>query len=161
MRRYLALKRRISAIETRRLKRVAAINEQASKQAEPAWDELNAIGARLWHIAGPVIEHLGAGKRTAVLTSGTIKLQRSPDSLKITDEKKALKRISDLGWSSKAVQVKRTIKKDALKRLLTSGGSRRNMAGTLWVDGSDLLYIDGNVKVDQEIIATHDDSEDS
>ena len=157
VRRYLTLKRRIADIEKRRDAKVEAINEQASKQAEPLSDELNTIGARLWQLAGPVIEHLGGGKRTAALTSGTIKLQRSPDSLEITDEARALRRIADLGWSGKAVQVKKSIKKDPLKKLLKTGGARRTMAGTRWVDGIDLLYINGNVKVDQEVIPTSDD----
>ncbi len=157
VRRYLTLKRRIADIEKRREAKVSEINEKASTQAEPLWDELNSIGGRLWDLAGPVIAHLGGGKRTAVLSTGTIKLQRGQDSLVITDESRALKRIADLGWSGTAVQVKRSIKKKELKDLLNAGGRRRTMAGTRWVDATDMLYINGNVKVDQEVIPTIDD----
>lgn len=148
VREYLQIVRQVDDLEAKRKDEVAQINKEYGDKSEPLIDRRGEIADRLYELAAILIGDRDK-KSFLQLTTGKLSFRKSPDSIRITDESKAMRRIASLGWSSTAIKVERSIRKPELKKLLKGKSGPKTIAGTEWAPGEKLLYIDDKVKLDR------------
>lgn len=148
VREYLQVERDVKDLEAKRTDEVAKINKEYGDKSEPLIARRKEIANRLYELATMLIGERDK-KSFLQLTTGKLSFRKNPDSLRITDEAKAMQRIASLGWSSTAIKVERSIRKTELKKLLKGKSGPKSIAGTELVPGEKLLYIDDTVKLDR------------
>ena len=148
VREYLEVNSQVKDLATKRTDEVAKVNKEYGDKSEPLIARRQEIANRLYELATILIGEREK-KSFLQLTTGKLSFIKGQDSLRITDEPKAMRRIAKLGWSSKAIKVERSIRKPELKKLLKGNSGPKTIAGTEWVPGGKLLYIDDEVRLDR------------